>query len=139
MISKLFSRTKKKACFPLFSLVYIFTNSLFTCEQKGILKVLLAKIKDQKVPKNFWLENPFLKCKTNQKQFLFSFICFFTNSLFTGKQKNKQKLLMAQINLFEVSNNFLTSKLFLKTRKRLVFLYFLLFTFSLIPCLLVKL
>ena len=75
------------------------------------------------------------KFKRNQKTALFSFVYFFTNYLFTGKQMKILKFLVANMEAIEVPNNFSAQIFFLKPKSSQIWTCFLLFTFLEISCL----
>ena len=113
---------------------------LFTCKQEIQSKVnkgkhLMAQIRVFKVFNMFFLQKRFLKMKKDQKQALFSFVYFFTNQLFTGKQMKILKLLVANMEAIEVPNNFSAQIFFLKPKSNQIWTCFLLFTFLEISCL----
>ena len=129
---KNFWRNQKTA---LFSFVYFWLDFLFTGRQKKILKVLMAQIKVFWSFQHVLTLKKFSESKNKSKKALFSFVYFFTNYLFTGKQMKILKFLVANMEAIEVPNNFSAQIFFLKPKSSQIWTCFLLFTFLEISCL----
>ena len=125
----MFSKNDNKSKLALFSFVYIFTNPLFTCKKRKILKFLVTKFEAIEVLNNFLAQILFLKPKYHQICTCFSFVYNFTNLLFTSKQKKVTNILMARIKPFEVPDKFWPQKLLKKPKTSLVFFCLLLTEF----------
>ena len=129
---KNFKRNQKTASF---SFVYFWLDFLFTGKQKKILKVLMAQIKVFWSFQHVLTLKKFSESEKKSKCSLFSFVYFFTNYLFTGKQMKILKLLVANIEAIEVPKNFSAQIFFLKPKSNQIWTCFLLFTFLEISCL----
>ena len=129
---KNFKRNQKTASF---SFVYFWLDFLFTGKQKKILKVLMAQIKVFWSFQHVLTLKKFSESEKKSKCSLFSFVYFFTNYLFTGKQMKILKFLVANMEAIEVPNNFSAQIFFLKPKSSQIWTCFLLFTFLEISCL----
>ena len=129
---------KKNQKIASFSFVYFWLDFLFTGKQKKILKVLMAQIKVFWSFQHVLTLKKFSESEKKSKCSLFSFVYFFTNYLFTGKQMKILKFLVANMEAIEVPNNFSAQIFFLKPKSSQIWTCFLLFTFLEISCLQVK-
>ena len=109
-----FKNFKRKQKTASFSFVYFWLDFLFTGKQKKILKVLMAQIKVFWSFQHVLTLKKFSESEKKSKCSLFSFVYFFTNYLFTGKQMKILKFLLTNIETIEVPNNFSAQILFLK-------------------------
>ena len=130
-----FKNFKRKQKTASFSFVYFWLDFLFTGKQKKILKVLMAQIKVFWSFQHVLTLKKFSESEKKSKCSLFSFVYFFTNYLFTGKQMKILKLLVANMEAIEVPNNFSAQIFFLKPKSNQIWTCFLLFTFLEISCL----
>ena len=130
-----FKNFKRKQKTASFSFVYFWLDFLFTGKQKKILKVLMAQIKVFWSFQHVLTLKKFSESEKKSKCSLFSFVYFFTNYLFTGKQMKILKLLVANMEAIEVPNNFSAQIFFLKPKSSQIWTCFLLFTFLEISCL----
>ena len=129
---KNFWRNQKTASF---SFVYFWLDFLFTGKKKKILKVLMAQIKVFWSFQHVLTLKKFSESEKKSKCSLFSFVYFFTNYLFTGKQMKILKFLVANMEAIEVPNNSSAQMFLLKPKTSQIWTYFLLFTFLEISCL----
>ena len=130
-----FKNFKRKRKTASFSFVYFWLDFLFTGKQKKILKVLMAQIKVFWSFQHVLTLKKFSESEKKSKCSLFSFVYFFTNYLFTGKQMKILKFLVANMEAIEVPNNFSAQIFFLKPKSSQIWTCFLLFTFLEISCL----
>ena len=130
-----FKNFKRKQKTASFSFVYFWLDFLFTGKQKKILKVLMAQIKVFWSFQHVLTLKKFSESEKKSKCSLFSFVYFFTNYLFTGKQMKILKFLVANMEAIEVPNNFSAQIFFLKPKSSQIWTCFLLFTFLEISCL----
>ena len=130
-----FKNFKRKQKTASFSFVYFWLDFLFTGKQKKILKVLMAQIKVFWSFQHVLTLKKFSESEKKSKCALFSFVYFFTNYLFTGKQMKILKFLVANMEAIEVPNNFSAQIFFLKPKSSQIWTCFLLFTFLEISCL----
>ena len=130
-----FKNFKKNQETASFSFVYFWLDFLFTGKQKKILKVLMAQIKVFWSFQHVLTLKKFSESEKKSKCSLFSFVYFFINYLFTGKQMKILKVLVAKIEVIEVPNNFSAQTTFLKLKSNQIWTCFLLFTIVEIPCL----
>ena len=130
-----FKNLKRNQKTASFSFVYFWLDFLFTGKQKKILKVLMAQIKVFWSFQHVLTLKKFSESEKKSKCSLFSFVYFFTNYLFTGKQMKILKFLVANMEAIEVPNNFSAQTTFLKLKSNQIWTCFLLYTIVEISCL----
>ena len=136
-----------------FQIVFGFKN--FKTNQKQLRFLLFTfdwisclQVNKRKYWRFWWLKSKFFwsfqhvltlkkfsESEKKSKCSLLSFVYFFINYLFTGKQMKILKVLVANIEVIEVPNNFSVQIFFLKPKSNQIWACFLLFTFSEISCL----
>ena len=122
-----FAKTKNKACFPLF---FLFTLSLIPCLHVNVRrywKFWWLKSKLRKSLIIFGLKILFENVKQAKNRLCFLLCAFFTNFLFTGKQKNEQNFWWPKSILLKFVITF-DFKTFFKNKNQGLFSFVYIFT-----------